>query len=217
MIAMPIAQTRVLDVTILKKVFQCSFRTVKSIPSACRFAFSRILKNVLTAIVHNPSSCDVWIRILILPAYTLRVFTPKERQEKRSGNRKALPQKYIFAALTTWNELGGPFKLLDTLFEETSCPPSLNLDEIPKRDNMKQCLRKISDGHYSAAVKVLTSSGIAPNTPQTRLLLQWKHPHASALTLPTFPCIENSILVNHDSVSIALNLSLKGPHLDEMA
>lgn len=141
-------QPPALDALTFDKVFQCSFRIVKSIPPACRFAFSRVLKNVLAAIVSNPSFCDAWVRIFILPACTLRVFIHRERQEKRSGNRKALQRKYILNALETWSELGGPLKLLDTFFEEMFRPLSLKLDKNLKRDNVKQRLRKISDGHY---------------------------------------------------------------------
>ncbi|KAK1397924.1 hypothetical protein POM88_007787 [Heracleum sosnowskyi] len=97
-------QPRVLDASILDKVFQCSFCTVKIIPPSCRLAFSGALKATLSMIVSNPSSCDAWVQLLILPACTLRIFTPRDRQERRSGNKNALQQKHILSALTSWGE-----------------------------------------------------------------------------------------------------------------
>lgn len=79
--------------------------------SPYRFAFSRALKNVLATIVSGPSSCDFWIRLLILPLYTLREYIPRERQQKISKNRKAL---------AIFSDLGGPLNLLNTLFKKTS-------------------------------------------------------------------------------------------------
>nr|GEY21983.1 hypothetical protein [Tanacetum cinerariifolium] len=41
--------------------------------------------------------------------------------------------------------------------------------------NVKQCLRKVSDGHFTAAVKVLCSSGVAPFGTDTLTALLAKH------------------------------------------
>ena len=42
--------------------------------------------------------------------------------------------------------------------------------------NLGQCKRKQGDGHFTAAIKVLTSSGVAPSTPDTLQELEAKHP-----------------------------------------
>ncbi|GJY71316.1 hypothetical protein Tco_0475019 [Tanacetum coccineum] len=51
----------------------------------------------------------------------------------------------------------------------------------------KQCKRKICDGHYTAAVRVLSSSGVAPYTDVTLQELKAKHPFKSAPPLPDTP------------------------------
>ncbi|XP_074347445.1 uncharacterized protein LOC141686301 [Apium graveolens] len=42
--------------------------------------------------------------------------------------------------------------------------------------NLFQCKRKLDDGHFTAVIKVLTSSGVAPDTPDTLAELESKHP-----------------------------------------
>ncbi|GJW46949.1 hypothetical protein Tco_0078595 [Tanacetum coccineum] len=65
---------------------------------------------------------------------------------------------------------------------ETLAEPALSLFDIPDEDlesseqNIKQCKRKICDGHYTTAVRVLSSSGIAPYTDATLDDLKAKHP-----------------------------------------
>ncbi|GJZ91333.1 hypothetical protein Tco_0663260 [Tanacetum coccineum] len=68
------------------------------------------------------------------------------------------------------------------LLRETLAEPALSLFDIPEEDlesseqNIKQCKRKICDGHYTTAVRVLSSSGIAPYTDATLDDLKAKHP-----------------------------------------
>ena len=102
-----------LGVHSLDKLFSCSSRTVKSIPPACRLAFSDTLKAVLWDVVGNPSSIEAWVRLLALPACTLSIFIPKDRNDKRSGNRKALQQRHILQSLAVWNEVEGSIKLVE--------------------------------------------------------------------------------------------------------
>ncbi|GJT99500.1 hypothetical protein Tco_1109839 [Tanacetum coccineum] len=85
---------------------------------------------------------------------------------------------------------------LDKLVKETlaeSAHPMLDLDEedlnLCER-NLKQCKRKICDGHYTAAVRVLSSSGVAPYNDATLHELKAKHPFKSAPSLP-------DILIDH--------------------
>ena len=51
--------------------------------------------------------------------------------------------------------------------------------------NLRQCRKKISDGHFTAAMRVLSSSGIAPYSLSTLTALRDKHP---AAPLPALPC-----------------------------
>ncbi|GKE02670.1 hypothetical protein Tco_1390653 [Tanacetum coccineum] len=63
--------------------------------------------------------------------------------------------------------------MLRVLLRETLAEPALLLFDIPEEDlesserNIKQCKRKICDGHYTATVGVLSSSGVAPYTDAT--------------------------------------------------
>ncbi|XP_076887974.1 uncharacterized protein LOC143538262 [Bidens hawaiensis] len=50
--------------------------------------------------------------------------------------------------------------------------------------NAKQCIRKVADGHFTAAVKVFSSSGVAPLGDATMKALLDKHP---ILPPPAFP------------------------------
>lgn len=52
--------------------------------------------------------------------------------------------------------------------------------------NMKQYMRKVSDGRFTDAVMVLTSSGVAPKNEETLGELEKKHPSASCPIFPTF-------------------------------
>ncbi|GKA94486.1 hypothetical protein Tco_0816524 [Tanacetum coccineum] len=50
--------------------------------------------------------------------------------------------------------------------------------------NIKQCKRKICDGHYTTAVRVLSSSGVAPYNDATLEDLKTKHPFKPSPSLP---------------------------------
>ncbi|GJV02597.1 hypothetical protein Tco_1336166 [Tanacetum coccineum] len=86
---------------------------------------------------------------------------------------------------------GFTLSLLDSLFSKglpESAPPMLDLDgsdhDLTER-NLKQCKRNICDGHYTtAAVRVLSSSGVAPYNVVTLQELKTKHPFMSAPSLP---------------------------------
>lgn len=112
--------------------------------------------------------------------------------------------------MTFWGEQKGPFKLLDTLMEETSLPFNSHTDEHPIRNNVKHCLRKISDGHYSVVVKVLTSFEIASNTPKTGDFIEKKH---SQTPLPNLPCYfhaKSSFLINTETIHHCIKFFPKG-------
>ncbi|GKF56908.1 hypothetical protein Tco_0170445, partial [Tanacetum coccineum] len=66
--------------------------------------------------------------------------------------------------------------------------------------NVIQCKRKLGDGHFTAAIKVLTSSGVAPSTPETLHELEAKHPHASPLNLSSSSLGVDALCVHKDLV-----------------
>ncbi|GJY50919.1 hypothetical protein Tco_0441766 [Tanacetum coccineum] len=50
--------------------------------------------------------------------------------------------------------------------------------------NIKQCLRKVAVGHLMAAVKVLSSSDVAPYCDDTFKALEAKHPYKPSPSMP---------------------------------
>lgn len=59
---------------------------------------------------------------------------------------------------------------------------------------------EISDGHNSAAIKVLASSVVALDTPNTRLLLKKKTPSGTFSTMPRFFYAESPLLTNVETI-----------------
>ncbi|GKD82399.1 hypothetical protein Tco_1349238, partial [Tanacetum coccineum] len=84
---------------------------------------------------------------------------------------------------------GGSLQLLRETLAESS-PTLKDADEegidLGER-NINQCKRKIFDGHYTAAVRVLSSSGVAPYSDATLEDLKTKHPFKLAPLLPHIP------------------------------
>nr|GEW18951.1 putative reverse transcriptase domain-containing protein [Tanacetum cinerariifolium]GEW47052.1 putative reverse transcriptase domain-containing protein [Tanacetum cinerariifolium] len=89
----------------------------------------------------------------------------------------------------------------ETLAESSS--PMVDVDEgdlgLSER-NLKQCKRKICDGHYTAAVRVLSSSGVALYNDATLQELKAKHPFKSAPSLPDMPFNNHHLIASQDVV-----------------
>ncbi|MCI72591.1 hypothetical protein A2U01_0093854, partial [Trifolium medium] len=66
--------------------------------------------------------------------------------------------------------------------------------------NIKQCLRKVADGHFTADVKVLGSSGVAPYNEVTMKFLKEKHPYRRPPSAPTTMLVEAPLVVEVDIV-----------------
>ncbi|GJW59182.1 putative reverse transcriptase domain-containing protein, partial [Tanacetum coccineum] len=84
---------------------------------------------------------------------------------------------------------GGSLQLVKEALVEPS-PSWSNIDEdnleVGERD-VKQCKRKICDGYYTAVVKVLSSSGVAPYNDATLEDLKAKHHLKPSFSLPHIP------------------------------
>nr|GEW92298.1 hypothetical protein [Tanacetum cinerariifolium] len=141
----------------LDSLFSKRLRTVKSIPPKCRLGFSRVLKGALDKVICNPDDISCW-RVSSMPS-DLRVYLVVVLQLVRETLAKSSSH------------------MLDVDDED------LDLSER----NLKQCSRKICDGHYIAAVRVLFSSGIAPYNDATLQELKTKHPFKSVPSLPDTP------------------------------
>ena len=89
---------------------------------------------------------------------------PKNRRDRRSGSRKSIQHHRILRSLATWGEVGGITKLVGELLDSSGCTEGNTKegDTMKGSSNIRQCLRKVSDGHFTADVKVLCSSGVAP-------------------------------------------------------
>ncbi|GKE98616.1 hypothetical protein Tco_0021967, partial [Tanacetum coccineum] len=66
--------------------------------------------------------------------------------------------------------------------------------------NIKQCLHKVADGYFTAAVKVLSSSGVASYCDDTIKALEAKHPYKSPPSMPSITFSEPPLVEEIDSV-----------------
>nr|GFC79541.1 putative reverse transcriptase domain-containing protein [Tanacetum cinerariifolium] len=66
--------------------------------------------------------------------------------------------------------------------------------------NIKQCKRKICDGHYTATVRVLSCSSVAPYNDATLEDLKTKYPFKHAPTLPALPIDHHHLISSLDVV-----------------
>ncbi|GJT94307.1 hypothetical protein Tco_1083152 [Tanacetum coccineum] len=85
----------------------------------------------------------------------------------------------------------------ETLVE--SSPSMLDGDEVDldlSERNLKQCKRKICDGHYIVAVRVLSSSGVAPYNDATLQELKAKHLIKSAPSFPDIPINHHHLIAS---------------------
>ncbi|KAL8167568.1 LOW QUALITY PROTEIN: hypothetical protein V2J09_009067 [Rumex salicifolius] len=205
-----------LNMETLDAVFKALVCTVKSIPRRCRLAFSHALKAALLKVVAEPRSVTQWVKLLLLPCSTLRVYRPKGRKERRFGNRKASQQKLILHALAIWGEDGGVTKLVREVLKK---PKSLGKDFDKDADkegvnrldtNVTTCLRKLEDGHFTAVVKAINSSGAAPNNVDTRKTLEGKHPVTSPPEKPTIPLQESPLVAEEGTILSCIKSFPKG-------
>ncbi|KAJ0770727.1 putative reverse transcriptase domain, exostosin [Helianthus annuus] len=205
-----------LDTVLLDRVFKAPIVTVKSIPHSCRLAFSQALKTALYKVVAQPRSVEAWVRLFLLPRCTLQVVRPKNRQERRSGNRKALQQRSILNSLATWGKEDGIFMLVKNIFDSPTVgslgPRGVDNPEESSvsNTNVRQCLRKVADGHFTAAVKVLCSSGVAPYNDNTIQALEAKHPYREPPSIPGTIYSESPFVAEVDSVLCCIKSFPKG-------
>ncbi|GJV39288.1 hypothetical protein Tco_1417728 [Tanacetum coccineum] len=85
----------------------------------------------------------------------------------------------------------------ETLAE--SSPPMLDVDEedldLSER-NLNQCKRKICDGHYTMALRVLSSFSVSPYNDATLQELKAKHPFKAASSLPDIPIDHHHLIAS---------------------
>lgn len=183
-------------IALLDSLLSKRLLTVKSIPPKCRLGFSRVLKGALDRVICKPGDISGWVRLLALPLCTLRTFCPRSNLERKSSNRRRLQEDFIVSAIRSWGEPGGDMQLVGDALALDSPPLVDNTREdidLEER-NVKQCKRKICDGHYTAAVRVLSSSGLAPYNDATLEDLKAKHPFFPPPLLPALPVDQSSFV-----------------------
>nr|GEY76615.1 hypothetical protein [Tanacetum cinerariifolium] len=156
--------------SLLDNLFSKDLRTVKSIPPKCHLGFSPVLKGALDKVICKSDDISCWVNL--------------KRESTMPSDLGGVP--------------GGSLQLVrETLAESAS--PMLGMDEedldLSER-NLKQCKRKICDGHYTAAVRVLSSYGVAPYKDATLQELKAKHPFKSALSLPDIPIHHHQLIAS---------------------
>nr|GEW64116.1 hypothetical protein [Tanacetum cinerariifolium] len=188
--------------SLLDSLFSKRLRTVKSIPPKCRLGFSRVLKGALDKVICTLNDISCWVTLLVFPLCLLKTFFPRSNLECKTANKCQRQEESITDAIRSWGVPGGSFQLVrETLAE--SAPPMLDLDEedldLGER-NLKQCKRKICDGHYTSVVRVLSSSGVAPYNDATLQELKAKHPFESAPSLSDIPIDHQHLIASQDVV-----------------
>nr|GEV28789.1 hypothetical protein [Tanacetum cinerariifolium] len=95
-------------------------------------------------------------------------------------------EESIANAIQSWSVPGGSLQLV----RETLAEPSPQWSDIDEEGidlsecNIKQCKKKICDGHYTAAVRVFSSLSVAPYNNDTLKDLKAKHRFKLAPSLP---------------------------------
>ncbi|CAL1360041.1 unnamed protein product [Linum trigynum] len=170
-------------------------RTVKSIPPKCRLGFARTLKGALDDVGVSPGDLSCWIRLLVLSLCVLKTFYPRSNLECRSADRRLRQEESVTSAIIVWGS-GGSLQLLRVTLDEVPPPFSVEEELVSGELNLWQCRRKICDGHYTAVVRVLSSSDVAPYSDATLLALQDKHLVAPPPSLPTSPVDHHPLVVS---------------------
>ncbi|KAL8127113.1 hypothetical protein AgCh_014143 [Apium graveolens] len=189
------------DVDLLDKFLSSQRRTVKCIPSKLRLGFARIFLSALDKVLACPADLSSWVQLLILPCCTLSSFVPSNRAQRRSGERERRQLEHISSAILRWRDPGDRMGLVkDRLAFLTTYTRRLQKSRNFEEANMFQCKRKLADGHFTAAIKVLTSSGVTPDTPDTLAELESKHPFVPSLVLISSVIGVDSLHVHKDLV-----------------
>ncbi|GJY54932.1 hypothetical protein Tco_0446596, partial [Tanacetum coccineum] len=157
--------------SVLDRLFSKGLRTVKSIPPKCRLGFSRVLRVALDKVICKPDDVACWVSLLSFALCLLKTFNPGSNLECKSANKRRHQEEY------------------------------LDREDVDLTDrNLKWCKRKICDDHYTADVRVLSSSGVAPYNDATLQELKTKHPFMSALSLLDSHIDHHPLIASQDVV-----------------
>ena len=159
----------------LDEIFQLKVPTLRYIPSKGLPAFACALSTALRSVVHE-NSIEAWIKLLMVPKCCLPSLKRKGCHHKPAD---------LKALCDLWSR--GQFGALWCLVRSTG----------KSHEHMIQAAVSLAqDGLYSKACQLLSSSGVAPNTPETWQLLQAMHPEGP---IPVSPEIHS------DAIGVAAN------------
>ncbi|XP_026410257.1 uncharacterized protein LOC113305438 isoform X1 [Papaver somniferum] len=202
-----------LSLDMLNTVFQRRITTTASVPPPCRLQFSRALKSSLDLVIAQPDNLQAWLQLLLLPACTLNRYVPSCTSEERSGTRKKLQITAINQSLCTWREPNGCAALVHKILGLSKPSTAVSKPAKEKKKvsaNFSACKKKISHGHYTAAIRVLSSDGMAPASPETLQDLILKHPPAPPPSLSVRDNSTPALTVDTSAVLSAIKSFPKG-------
>ncbi|CAI8582991.1 unnamed protein product [Vicia faba] len=142
--------------------------------------------------------------------------TPQNRRDRRSGHRKSLQQHHILESLVTWRDADSLAKLVDSVLRSSkqgnSGSGGVHIEEKDKKmsSNVKHNLRKVEDGHFTATVKVLGSSGVAPYNEHTMKALEAKHSYRPPPSMSTTLFSEVLLVTDTDTIFKCIKSFPKG-------
>ncbi|GJT04085.1 hypothetical protein Tco_0838547 [Tanacetum coccineum] len=148
-----------------------------------------VQERALDKVIFTLDDISCWVSLLVLPLCLLKTFCPRSSIECKFSIKRQRQEESIANAIRSWSIPSGSLQLVKEALAKPS-PSWSNIDEenlkVGER-NVKQCKRKICDGHYTTTVKVLSSSGVAPYNDATLKDLKAKHPPKPASSLPHIP------------------------------
>ncbi|GJR94893.1 putative reverse transcriptase domain-containing protein [Tanacetum coccineum] len=145
-----------------------------------------------------------------------KVYRPKNRQERRSENRKSLQQSSILKPLATWGKDDDIATLVKSILDGSAlgsfgqCGGDFLEEGAMGNSNIKQCIRKVADEHFMAAVKVLSSLGVALYCDDTTKASEAKHPYKPPPSMPSITFSEPPLVAEIDSVFCCIKSFPKG-------
>ncbi|GKA82178.1 putative reverse transcriptase domain-containing protein [Tanacetum coccineum] len=125
-------------------------------------------------------------------------------------------QSFILRSLATWGKDDGITMLVKSILDGFALGSFGHgrgdfLEEgATGNTNIKQCLHKVADGHFTAIVKVLFSSGVAPYCDDTIKSLEAKHPYKPLPSMPSIIFFKPPLVVEIDSVFSCIKSFPKG-------
>ncbi|GJV72664.1 putative reverse transcriptase domain-containing protein [Tanacetum coccineum] len=142
------------------------------------------------------SSAELLDRVFKVPITTVKCcyFFQDARYRKDDGIATLVKSMLDGSALGSFGQGGGNF------LEEGAMGNS----------NIKQCLHKVADEHFTAAVKVLSSSGVALYYDDTIKALEAKNPYKPPPSMPSIIFSEPPLVAEIDSVFCCIKSFPKG-------